>query len=208
MKSILVRTASRDDIDDLSAMLARAFDDDPVMCFLLPSRRRHDLHARRFFAWQLRRLISQEQVHVAADGLGAAIWALPGTWRESPREALGLAIRTLPAVMLHLPRVAASIAMIEARHPRKPHMYLSVLGTEPRAQGQGVGSAAIVPGLALADAEGLPAYLESSKERNLDFYARFGFEVMDELRLPGSGPPLWPMWRASAAERVSAEPVG
>jgi predicted N-acetyltransferase YhbS len=97
--------------------------------------------------------------------------------------------------------VTASIAMLERRHPRKPHMYLSVLGTEPSAQGRGLGSAAISPGLAFADAEGLPAFLESSKERNLDFYARFGFRVMGELRLPGGGPPMWPMWREPAAAR-------
>ena len=47
---------------------------------------------------------------------------------------------------------------------------------------------------ACCTAESLPAYLESSKERNVDFYARHGFRVTRELRLP-KGPPLWSMWR-------------
>ena len=84
---------------------------------------------------------------------------------------------------------------VERRHPREPHLYLAVLGADPPAQGRGVGSAAIAPGLELADAEGLPAYLETAKERNLAFYTRFGFRVTDEFRLPGGGPTVWCMWR-------------
>jgi hypothetical protein len=44
------------------------------------------------------------------------------------------------------------------------------------------------------DSGGLPAYLESSNERNLDFYARHGFRVTGEVAIP-SGPTIWPMWR-------------
>ncbi len=202
MAEIAVRTATAGDVQRLSAMLARAFDDDPLTVYLLGSAdRRRAAHARRFFAWQLRRLIDQEQVHVAGEGAGAAIWALPGRWRESAAEGLSLAMRVLPALLLRGPRLARSLTAIERVHPRRAHMYLSVLGTEPERQGRGVGSTAIAPGLALADAEGLPCYLESSKERNIDFYARFGFTVIEELPLPGGGPSVWPMWREPRAGR-------
>jgi hypothetical protein len=44
------------------------------------------------------------------------------------------------------------------------------------------------------DANGVPAYLENSNERNTAFYTQFGFHPTDELRLL-NGPPLWLMWR-------------
>ena len=44
------------------------------------------------------------------------------------------------------------------------------------------------------DEDGVAAYLESSKERNIAFYARHGFRVTEEVRMP-KGPPVWLMWR-------------
>ena len=35
----------------------------------------------------------------------------------------------------------------------------------------------------------MPAYLESSKARNVPLYARFGFEVVEEFRSKAAGPP-------------------
>jgi GNAT superfamily N-acetyltransferase len=72
------------------------------------------------------------------------------------------------------------------------------LGTDPAAQGQGVGAALLAPILARCDAEGIPAYLESSKDRNVPYYQRFGFEVTGEIQLRG-GPKVWPMWRTPQA---------
>ncbi|MDP1821280.1 MAG: GNAT family N-acetyltransferase [Acidimicrobiales bacterium] len=92
--------------------------------------------------------------------------------------------------------------MMEKAHRRHPeHYYLSVLGTAPDRQGEGVGSALMAPVVARCDEEGIGAYLESSKEANIPFYRRHGFEVVEELQLP-SGPGLWPMWRDPRAPQV------
>jgi ribosomal protein S18 acetylase RimI-like enzyme len=84
---------------------------------------------------------------------------------------------------------------MERKHPKTPqHWYLAVLGTAPDAQGRGLGSAVLGPVLEQCDRDGVGAYLESSKERNIDFYARHGFRVLEELRLL-RGPKMWKMWR-------------
>jgi ribosomal protein S18 acetylase RimI-like enzyme len=190
-----VRPARGDEVPQLAAMLARAFQDDPVTAWFMRSESRRPRYATRFFAWQLHRLLGQEQVHVAGDRAAAAIWALPGQWRESNWQALRLFVSLVPALFTHLPAAARGVDQVEKRHPSEPHLYLAVLGTDPTVQGRGLGTAALRPGLELCDREGLPAYLESSKESNVGFYARFGFRVTDEVRMPGDGPTVWLMWR-------------
>jgi ribosomal protein S18 acetylase RimI-like enzyme len=89
---------------------------------------------------------------------------------------------------------AAFVAMREA-HPSTPHFYLAGLGTDPPRQGEGLGSAAMAPVLARADRDRVPAYLESTKERNVAFYERHGFRVTGTITAPPDGPPMWLMWR-------------
>jgi ribosomal protein S18 acetylase RimI-like enzyme len=190
-----VRPARGEEIPQLAEMLARAFQDDPVTAWFLRSDAKRPKYARRFFAWQLHRLLDQEHVFTNGDGNGAALWALPGRWRESSWQALRLFVSLVPALGSHIPVAARGIERVEKRHPEDPHLYLAVLGTDPSAQGRGIGSTLMRPGLELCDREGLPAYLESSKESNLAFYARFGFRVTEEVRMPGEGPSVWLMWR-------------
>lgn len=94
--------------------------------------------------------------------------------------------------------MTAGLVGVERSHPARPaHWYLATLGTDPDVQGQGCGSAVLEPVLRECDRLGIGAYLESSKERNIDFYVRHGFRVSGDLRLP-RGPCLWPMWRDAA----------
>jgi GNAT superfamily N-acetyltransferase len=190
-----VRPARDGDVDRLAVVLARAFQDDPVTRWVYASERRRPFWATRFFAWQLRRLIPQDVTWTTADGdAGAALWALPGRWREDARDTLSLLRLTLPGVLPRLPWILRGLGQVEVRHPVERHLYLAVLGVDPDQQGTGVGSRLIRPGLDLCDRERLPAYLETGKEANLAFYGRHGFHVLDRLELP-KGPPVWFLWR-------------
>ena len=57
---------------------------------------------------------------------------------------------------------------------------------------------AVRPMLDRFDRDGLPAYLETDKERNVALYNRHGFEVTDQFQVGGDGPTVWLMWREPA----------
>lgn len=75
------------------------------------------------------------------------------------------------------------------------HWYVILVGVAPGQQRQGIGSALMAPLLALADADGLPTYLETSSEPNVPFYQRLGFGVAGHGAGPGETSPYWAMVR-------------
>jgi GNAT superfamily N-acetyltransferase len=189
-----VRRATPGDKDALAVALARAFDDDPVMTWFFHRSRGREGRNRHFFAMRLRQLMPHDETYTIEGAPGAALWALPDRWRLGRVEEFRMGFSLFTGIWPHLGRAIRGVELIEEAHPREPHYYLAVLGTDPDAQGRGIGSALIQPVLEMCDRDEVPAYLESSKERNIDFYARHGFRVTGELHLP-DGPPVWPMWR-------------
>jgi GNAT superfamily N-acetyltransferase len=148
------------------------------------------------FGFLLAMQVSRGETYTTSDGVGAAVWAPPGRWQLDPGTMAGVRERFIAIFGGNLARAVETYGVLDASHPAEPHhWYLATLGTHPDWQGQGIGTALIQPVLERADAEGVPAYLESSKESNLAYYARFGFDVIGKIDVPDGGPTLWPMWR-------------
>jgi ribosomal protein S18 acetylase RimI-like enzyme len=190
-----VRPATSADVDRIAASLALAFDDDPVMAFLFPTPTSRIRRLTRFFRTGLVvQHLSRAACFTDVECAGAALWAPPGHWRLTVGQLLRGAPGLVAALGAKIPRALRALATVERAHPLASHYYLAVLGTRPDRQGRGLGSAYLSPILSRCDEENLGAYLESSKESNIAFYRRHGFEVTGEIRLP-DGPSVWPMWR-------------
>jgi GNAT superfamily N-acetyltransferase len=196
--SIAVLPALPSDFDQLADVLTRTFLDDPVIVWFFPDESERVRRVRRFFREIVlgAGLSPTTEVTTTEDRGAVAVWAPPDQWRVS----LGRQLRLLPryvaiASIRWAPSRLLAFNHIESHHPKEPpHWYLPTLGTDPDRQGHGLGSALLTERLDRCDAQGLPAYLESSKERNVPFYERHGFAVTETFDLP-DGPRLWLMWR-------------
>ena len=195
-----VRPAGQRDVTSLSQALGRAFFDDPVMAWMLPDDAARRRGLPRLFAAMARfHHIGNGACEIArtAEGdVGAAtLWDPPDEWQHSRLSEL----LSLPALVMAFGRNlqgAATVAeTMKQQHPREPHWYLAVIGSDPAVRGGGYGHALMTSRLDRCDAEHSPAYLESSKRENIPYYERFGFDVTGEIALPNGGPLLWPMWR-------------
>ena len=192
-----VRKVTRSELPELSAVLARAFNDDPLVNWMVAQDRRRARRVYDAMDLSLRDISFPLGESYTTDGIhGGALWAPPGKWKMGLLQQILLTPKMARVTTWkRLGPVMAGINVIERKHPRAPHFYLFVLGTEPEHQGKSVGTQLLAPILERCDREGMPAYLESSKERNLLLYERNGFRVTEKMNVPGGGPPIWLMWR-------------
>jgi ribosomal protein S18 acetylase RimI-like enzyme len=198
MPTLEARPARTADLPGMAEALADAFHDDPVMAYVFGSESSFSQrNLRAFFRHEGARHLRNQHVFTDDQHGGAAYWDPPGRWKTGFRDYLRVAAPMLLGINRRIPRALRGLAQVEAVHDRQPqdHYYLAVLGTRTAKQGTGVGSAMLAPVLEVCDRDGVGAYLESSKEANIPFYRRHGFEVVEEIEFGRGGPTLWAMWR-------------
>jgi GNAT superfamily N-acetyltransferase len=194
-----VRAARRDEAARLGEVLADAFAEDPVFAWLIPPRPGgRDNRLRTFFTSMSRAYLrAGKPCYLTGDASAAALWAAPGSWTMPLSQVILEAVPSGLAFRGRLLRALRTQLQIERLHAGQspPHWYLGYLGTRRDRQGQGLGTQMLREVLAGLDTDGVPAYLESSNERNLSLYERNGFRVVGELQALGHGPAIWRMWR-------------
>ena len=186
-----------DQAAEASAVLARAFHDDPAWAWVLPDPRRR----AALLPWLFRTgfEITEADVWTTASAVrGVARWLPPGR----PPLRLGAALVAFVATPVRLreatPRFLAygrAVESLRARVAPGPHWYLAGLGVDPSEQRKGVGSALLAPGLEGALREGLPCVLLTNSQQNIAFYGRHGFEVALEEETPRGAPKAWALVR-------------
>jgi len=197
--SLAVRTARRDEAALLGEVLADAFAQDPVFAWLIPPQlRNRDGRLRTFFTSMSRGYLRRgNPCYLTGDASAAALWAAPGGWAMPLSQIILEAVPSALAFRRNLLRALRTQLQIERLHAGQsaPHWYLGYLGVRSDRQGQGLGTQMLQEVLAGLDDDGVPAYLESSNERNLPLYERSGFRVVGDIAALGRGPTIWRMWR-------------
>ena len=190
------RRAGPDDLADVATTLAGAFDADPAWTWVFPDPGRRPVQLRAFWLLLLEGAVDYGWVWTTPDAGAATLWIPPGEPELAPAQAAradGLWEELLG------PDVWRSTLLGEAfedAHPSSPeHYYLSLFGTRPDQRGQGLGMALLADNLARIDAEGRPAYLESTNPANLERYRSFGFADRGTFTLGDDGPAVTTMWR-------------
>ena len=189
-----VRAATKADAAPLTAMLARAFHDDPLTMHLLPDEAARSKGLPRMFGLLFKFALPHGGCYVSSNCETATLWRPPGHWHVPMWQILLNAPEFLRIFGIRALSVTSTLDALEKVHPKANHWYLQTIGTDPAMQGKGYGGLIMRDQLARADAARIPCYLESSKDTNVPIYKSFGFNVTGEIKL-ANGPTLWPMWR-------------
>ncbi|MFD7105242.1 GNAT family N-acetyltransferase [Streptomyces celluloflavus] len=188
-----VRPVMPEDVDTAVRTLADAFADYPFTRHVVAADD-HQERVRRFQELFLTRVgMVYGRVWVADGGRAVAVWTVPGQDPGPAFAEVGPLIGELAGD--RAAAFASAEQALEPHRPSEPAWFLATVGVAPQAQGRGLGSAVLRPGLVAAAQEGVPAFLETSSERNVRFYERLGFVVTASVALPDGGPRTWCMRR-------------
>jgi GNAT superfamily N-acetyltransferase len=173
----------------LASTFGRAFVVEPMMRW--PLCKGDDVEERLVRAFEL---FMQDPIRLglvweAGSGAGAMIW-IPADQRDAVENGND-AMRSVYAQEDGGRRFDRLGDCVESKQPEEPLALLDSVAVEPGAQGGGIGSALIQCGIGKARAAGHGALLETGNPRNVPFYERHGFRVVDEADVPGGGPHIW-----------------
>ncbi len=200
----------RNDAGLAAELLARAFADDPLFRFAERDGRRRAAAISIDLALTLRWALIEGVVHTTAEEIaGAALWQRPLPGPETVSEAELEEMHRLRAAAwgqeawLRMSEVFAAVNHRRDADAPFDHWHLLVLAVDQGRRRRGTGGRLLAPVLALADAEGLPCYVETFNPANLAFYERQGFAPLREIPLDG-GLHCWTMLRRPDAPAVPA----
>jgi ribosomal protein S18 acetylase RimI-like enzyme len=92
-------------------------------------------------------------------------------------------------------RLEVSLEEQHSRDIAKPHWYLLLLAVDPAYQSCGVGGRLMAPVLRKAEANAIPAYVQTLYEGSVAFYERHGFRVTSKTDPSRGEPSCWGMIR-------------
>lgn len=177
------------------ATLSDAFMTDPAMAHIMPDGAARRKMLPRLFTLLVDGDAVAGQVMRSEGDESAALWRNPGMAKDETRTSFGLLLTMIQLFGFALPRAMAIADSISAHLPDGRYHYLHFVGVRAAHQGKGWGGAIIREGLARADADGLPTWLETATPENVPLYQRLGFKTQVEWDIPKGGPHFWGMMR-------------
>lgn len=201
------------------AMMGRAFEHDPARMALFPDPATRSEQLRLQFQMGLRQAVVDGFVIDTTRTLSAlAVWVPPGHSAKpsmrSVRANLPLSLRWVRlAGVGDVTRSTRLLLRYSRMHDKlmpQEHWYLEMLGVDPSKQGLGVGAALVRHGVARADADELPAFVETETAANAAFYAKFGFRTLHYSSAAEEplGVPTWRLRREPRSIDICAPGAG
>jgi ribosomal protein S18 acetylase RimI-like enzyme len=188
------------DLETAARLLTRAMSKYPLFTYVVPedssrsngsnpNRAREKLredklrHVLRFILGVA--AFQGEIVAPSQDIEAIAVWIRSDKMRLSPTAALRVGFLTLP-FKIGLPTMTRLLGLAKRKqmHRRKilvrPYYRLDMLGVDPQLQNRGYGRLLIEAKLEEIDRERADCYLETSDNRNIGYYQRYGFELIHQ----------------------------
>lgn len=205
MTNILYNLTNKD-MHQAGLHLADAFHEDPIWKAILMGFKREEKGL--FFEISTRYCRKYGSVLSPSSKLEAVMGYVPGHLSNMTNLRITLSGAVWPAIKLGKKMQKIGQTAIESLKPMEIHRaekmkgrtytYLMMIGTQTTMQRQGHAKKLLLHLIKENDKHGIPVYLETVTETNVDIYKRFGFKVVRQITLPVIDLPMWLMVREPA----------
>ena len=192
-----VRHALRADIDTVRDTLVDGFFEDPYFRWQYPDDTTYPVLAREWFGLIAEVLFSRGHTYLVDDGAAAAIFVPPDVPLAEDADYARVYDLLVKQTGEHRANeILGLLAVMAAHEPTElPHFQCVYIACRSASRGCGYGAEAMRRVTQICDAEGIGAYLVSSNPKNVTFYEREGYKVLDDVYPIYGGPLMRPMWR-------------
>jgi GNAT superfamily N-acetyltransferase len=184
------RRVTTGDADRFAETFGMVMYDDPMIRWPMPA----DIDVESVIAMTRPIVATYLQVDSAwmiGDGLAVASWVAPEAAARFDELELSTRAAIAPFTDDEGARYAQFWDWLAGHLPHEPCWFLDLVAVHPSARGRGFGRRLVTHGLALAAADGVPAFLETARPSNVAYYEQFGFSVVAEESAPDGGPTIW-----------------
>jgi ribosomal protein S18 acetylase RimI-like enzyme len=181
---MLIRRGTENDKQLVIDILQEAFDDNKSVNYVVRQDNNRLTRIRGLMEYSFNVCNAFGEVWISEDNQACALILFPDRKRTSFRTLLW--DLKLALSVIGMDRVNAVLkreSLIKSNHPKIPIAYLWFIGVNPELQNKGIGSSFIREVIAECERKKRPIYLETSMEKNIPFYKKFGFEIFQSLNL-------------------------
>jgi GNAT superfamily N-acetyltransferase len=190
------RVATAADAGSIVATLTGAFGADPLWRWAFPDPDKRTEQFETWFGLFVESALPNGWVWIDGTGGATSVWTPPGKTELNTEAKAKVEPFLTGELGAHAESVLQVMEQFEAASPDdRSFYYLSFLGTHPEYRGRGIGMKLLESNLGRVDAEGMPAYLESSNPANNVRYERLGFKPRSSFETPDGKHAVTTMWR-------------
>ena len=191
----------KDDIEEAAEVFSRSFANDPLLKWFFPEESSRKELSSSYFRFRIKFGVLFGEVYATSQNLeGLAVWYPSNKmdmtyWRMIKSGGMKLFKELGIGTVRRMMSIGDFTSELHHNQVNFPHWYLAPMGVDPDHQGKGYASRLMRSMLKRLDYEGIPCFLETQNETNVEIYKHYGFNIVGKITIPQTDLEHWSMLR-------------
>ncbi|MBI5541072.1 MAG: GNAT family N-acetyltransferase [Bacteroidia bacterium] len=163
-------------------ILTKVFDDNNSVNYVIKQDNKREQRIKKLMEYSFDICYLFGNVYLSEDRNACALTLFPDKQKTTLKTILlDLKLAYSSIGLTRIKKVQDRNSKIKNSYPKEPIFYLWFIGVNSTVQSKGIGSSLIKDLIKESEITKRPIYLETSMQKNIEFYNKHGFKVYKEL---------------------------